>query len=47
MAAKNASTVHRLADAQSRLQLLAEGPDEEAAAEGVIKLLSSDVLMGL
>ena len=35
------------ADAQSRLQLLAEGPDEEAAAEGIIKLLSSDALMGL
>ncbi len=35
------------ADAQGRLQLLAEGPDEEAAAEGIIKLLSSDALMGL
>ena len=35
------------ADAQGRLQLLAEGPDEEAAAEGIITLLSSDALMGL
>ena len=35
------------ADAQGSLQLLAEGPDEEAAAEAVIKLLSSDVLTGM
>ena len=35
------------ADAQGSLQLLAEGPDEEAAAEAVTKLLSSDVLTGM